>query len=151
LLAVLGAPIAFLALQAVWNSLWYGGALSFPIAMALIAVPAVLMGFYLMLAPHAAQRRARDTVILITDRRLMTISLSGKPIRTLPASVILGVERRKVERGYGTLEVRHEAADPGRGDTAETILAGIDDVLEAETAIRRLSTERSVTLIEPVH
>src|SRR4051794_2014155 len=93
LLAVLGAPIAFLALQAVWNSLWYGGALSFPIARALTAFPAVLMGFYLMLAPHAAQRRARDTVILITDRRLMTISLSGKPMRTLPAGVILGVER----------------------------------------------------------
>src|SRR3954471_9604145 len=57
LLAVLGAPIAMLALQAVWASLWHGGALAFPIAMALIAVPAVLMGCYLMLAPHAARRR----------------------------------------------------------------------------------------------
>ncbi|MDQ0467536.1 hypothetical protein [Labrys wisconsinensis] len=151
LLAVLAAPIAFIALQAIWDSMRYGGALSFPIVMALIAVPVVLMGCYLMLTPHAAERRARDTVILVTDRRLMTLSLSGKPARALPANAILGVERRKVERGYGTLEVRHEAADPGRGDTAETILAGIDDVLEAESAIRRLSTERSVTLIEPVH
>jgi len=64
----------------------------------------------------------------------------------LPASAILGVERKRVERGYGTLEIRHEA----QGDTAETVLAGIDDVLEAEQAIRRLSVERSVSLIAPV-
>ena len=69
------------------------------------------------------------------------------PPLALPASEILGVERRKVERGYGTLEVRHEA----QGDTAETILAGIDDVLEAETAIRKLSVERTMTIIAPVN
>jgi hypothetical protein len=138
LLLALGAPIAWLSLAAAWGALRYGDTALLPLILALLAVPACLMGVYLMLAPHAAMRRARDTVVLITDRR--------RPPLALPASQILGVERRKVERGYGTLEVRHEA----QGDTAETVLAGIDDVLEAENAIRRLSAERSVTLIAPV-
>jgi hypothetical protein len=146
LLLALGAPIAWLSLAAAWGALRYGDAALLPLILALLAVPACLMGIYLMLAPHAAMRRARDTVVLITDRRLVALSVSGRPPLALPASQILGVERRKVERGYGTLEVRHEA----QGDTAETVLAGIDDVLEAENAIRRLSAERSVTLIAPV-
>ncbi|MET0481559.1 MAG: hypothetical protein ABWZ27_01435 [Aestuariivirgaceae bacterium] len=147
LLFVLGAPIAWLSLSAAWGALRWGEGALLPIVLALIAVPACLMGAYLMLAPLAAVRRARDMIVLVTDRRLVTISLSGRPATALPAAAILGVERRKVERGFGTLEIRHEA----QGDTAETILAGIDDVLEAEMAIRRLSVERSVTLIAPVN
>jgi hypothetical protein len=147
LLVALGAPIAWLSVAAAWGALRYGDAAVLPIALALLAVPGCLMGVYLMLAPHAAQRRARDTVVLVTDRRLVAVSLSGRPPLALPARAILGVERRKVERGFGTLEVRHEA----QGDTAETILAGIDDVLEAEQAIRKLSVDRSVTIIAPVH
>ena len=38
-----------------------------------------------------------------------------------------------------------------QGDAAETVLSGIDDVLNAESAIRRLSVDRSVTIISPVH
>lgn len=147
LLFVLGAPIAWLSLSAAWGALRWGEGALLPIVLALIAVPACLMGAYLMLAPLAAMRRARDTIVLVTDRRLVTLSLSGRPHATLPAASILGVERRKVERGFGTLEIRHEA----QGDAAETILAGIDDVLEAETAIRRLSVDRSITLIAPVN
>jgi len=146
LLFVLGAPIAWLSLDAAWGAFRYGEAALLPMVLALLAIPGCLMGVFLMLAPRAAQRRARDTILLVTDRRLVTLSVTGRPPFALPARAILGVERRKVERGYGTLEVRHEA----QGDTAETVLAGIDDVLEAENAIRRLSAERSVTLIAPV-
>jgi hypothetical protein len=146
LLLALGAPIAFLSIDASWGALVWGEAPMLPILLVILAIPACLMGIYLMLAPHAARRRARDAVILITDRRLVTLSISGRPPMALPASAILGVERKRVERGYGTLEIRHEA----QGDTAETVLAGIDDVLEAEQAIRRLSVERSVSLIAPV-
>jgi hypothetical protein len=147
LLFLLGAPIAWLSIVAAWAALRWGEAAILPIVLAILAVPACLMGTYLMLAPHAAWRRARDTVILVTDRRLVALSVSGRPGIALPAGAILGVERKKVERGYGTLEVRHEA----QGDTAETILAGIDNVLEAESAIRKLSLDRSVTLIAPVN
>jgi hypothetical protein len=146
LLLALGAPIAWLSLDAGLGAWRWSGPVLLPLIFALLAVPACLMGIYLMLAPHAAMRRARDTIVLVTDRRLVTLSMSGRPALALPASAILGVERKKVERGFGTLEVRHEA----QGDTAETILAGIDDVLEAESAIRRLSVERSVTQIAPV-
>lgn len=120
LLTLLGAPIAWLSIAAAWGAWRYGEAAFLPIVLAVLAIPACLMGVYLMLAPHAAQRRARDTVLLVTDRRLVAVSLSGRAPLALPASKILGVERRKVERGYGTLEVRHEA----QGDSAETILAG---------------------------
>lgn len=157
LLAGLGAPIAWIALDAEWNAWGWTGALltpsllsqALPLALAVIAVPACLMGFYLMLMPRAAARRARDTVILVTDRRLVTLSVSGGTAATLPAHAILGVERTKVERGYGTLEVRHEplgGSGPGAsqaGQPAETVLSGIDDVLEAESAIRRLTAERA--------
>jgi hypothetical protein len=147
LLALLGTPIAWISLDATVGAIRYGGSAMAPLLLACLAVPACLMGIFLMLAPYSAHRRARDTVVLVTDRRLVTLSLSGRPSTALPASAILGVERKKVERGYGTLEIRHEAM----GDTAETTLAGIDDVLEAETAIRRLSHERPVTLITPVN
>jgi hypothetical protein len=147
LLALLGAPIAWLSLAAAWGALRYGDAAVVPIVLALLAVPACLMGIYLMLAPHAAERRARDTILLVTDRRLITLSVSGRSAFALPAHAILGVERRKVERGFGTLEVRHEA----QGDAAETVIAGIDDVLEAESAIRKLSVERGVNLAATVH
>lgn len=139
LLAVLGAPIAWISVDATWGALRWSGPAIMPVVFALIAVPACLMGVYLMLAPRAARRRAEDTVVLVTDRRLVTLSIRGRPSTALSADAILGVERRKVERGYGTLEIRHEA----QGDTAETVLAGIDDVLEAESAIRRLSWERA--------
>jgi len=147
LLAVLGAPLAWIAIEASWASL-HGGSISVvALLFTLVMVPACLMGIYLMLAPHAAARKARDTVILVTDRRLLTISIKTRAATDLPARAILGVERRKVERGYGTLEIRHEA----QGDAAETVLFGIDDVLMAESAIRRLSTDHSITIISPVH
>jgi len=147
LLAALGTPIAWISMDAAVGAVRYGGGAAVPVLLACLAVPACMMGVFLMLAPYAAHKRARDTVVLVTDRRLLTISLSGRASTALPASAILGVERKKVERGYGTLEIRHEAM----GDTAETTLAGIDDVLEAETAIRKLSHERPVTLISPVN
>jgi hypothetical protein len=147
LLAVLGAPLAWVAIDASLIALRSGGIPWLPLLFALIMVPACLMGIYLMLAPRAAAKKARDTVILVTDRRLLTISIRTRTATDLPARAILGVERKKVERGYGTLEIRHEA----QGDAAETILSGIDDVLTAEIAIRRLSVDRSVTIISPVH
>jgi hypothetical protein len=147
LLAVLGAPLAWVALEASFVGFRSGEVPIVALLFALAMVPAFLMGVYLMLAPRAAARKARDTVILVTDRRLLTISIAKRSATDLPARAILGVERKKVERGYGTLEIRHEA----QGDAAETVLSGIDDVLTAETAIRRLSVDRSITIISPVH
>jgi hypothetical protein len=147
LLAALGAPLAWVAIDASLIALRSGGIPWMALLFALITVPACLMGVFLMLAPRAAAKKARDTVILVTDRRLLTISVRTRAATDLPARAILGVERKKVERGYGTLEIRHEA----QGDAAETVLAGIDDVLTAESAIRRLSVDHSVTIISPVH
>ena len=152
LLAALGAPIAWFSVAAAWGSWRWGDPAVLPTLFALIAAPACLMGLYLLALPRAAARRARDTVILVTDRRLVTLSISSQAVATLPARAILGVERTRVERGFGTLEVRHEALrSENGGEAAETILSGIDDVIEAESAIRRLATERSVTIIAPVN
>jgi len=147
LLALLGTPLAWVAIEASVVGLGSGDISVLALLFALITVPACLMGIYLMLAPRAAAIKARDTVILVTDRRLLTLSVRHRTATDLPARAIIGVERKKVERGYGTLEIRHEA----QGDAAETVLSGIDDVLNAESAIRRLSTDHSVTLISPVH
>ncbi len=147
LLAFLGAPIAFMSIDVVWNAFRYGDLALMPLLLALISLPASLLGIYLLMSPAAAERRARDTVILVTDRRLLTLSIRTGISTQLPARAILGVERSAVERGFGTLQIRHEAIGEHQ---AETILAGIDDVLEAELAIRRLASDHSMTIIDPV-
>jgi hypothetical protein len=147
LITVLSLPIAWACLSAAWQAIANGGSLILPLLFSLLALPACIFGVYLVSAPWAAYVRAKDRVVLITDRRLMLISIRNGIEETLSARSILGVERKSVERGFGTLEVRHEAS----GDEAETILAGIDNVMEAESAIRRLSLDHSVTIISPVH
>jgi hypothetical protein len=147
LITVLSLPIAWACLSAAWQAVANGGSLVLPLLFSLLALPASIFGIYLVSAPWAAYLRARDRVVLITDRRLMLISIRNGVEETLSARSILGVERKSVERGFGTLEVRHEA----KGDEAETILAGIDNVMDAELAIRRLSLDHSVTIISPVH
>jgi hypothetical protein len=147
LIAGLSLPIAWICFHAAWQAATGGSDLVLPLLFGCLALPAAVLGVYLILAPWAAYSRAQDTVILITDRRLLMISVKSGVADALPARAILGVERKSVDRGFGTLEIRHEA----RGDEAETILSGIDNVLEAELAIRRLSLDHSVTIISPVH
>ncbi|CAM5776103.1 hypothetical protein LMIY3S_05358 [Labrys miyagiensis] len=147
LITVLSLPIAWACLSAAWQAIAHGGSLVLPLLFSLLALPASIFGVYLISAPYAAYLRAKDRVVLITDRRLVLISIRNGVEETLSARSILGVERKSLERGFGTLEVRHEA----KGDEAETVLAGIDNVMEAELAIRRLSLDHSVTIISPVH
>ncbi|MGJ4858837.1 hypothetical protein AB4037_21720 [Labrys sp. KB_33_2] len=147
LLAVLSLPIAWACLVAVWQAVHSGGSLILPALFSLLAVPAFLFGLYLTCAPWAAYRRAKDRVVLITDRRLVLISIRSGIEEVLSGRAILGVERKSIERGFGTLEIRHEA----KGDEAETTLTGLDNVMAAELAIRRLSLDHSVTIISPVH
>ncbi|MDQ0396356.1 hypothetical protein [Labrys monachus] len=147
LIAGLSAPIAWVCFHAVWQAATGGASLILPLLFGSVALPAFLLGLYLVLAPWAAYRRAQDSVLLITDRRLLMLSVRTGAAEALPARAILGVERKSAERGFGTLEIRHEA----RGDEAETILTGIDNVLDAELAIRRLSLDHTVTIITPVH
>ncbi|MDZ5452680.1 hypothetical protein [Labrys sp. ZIDIC5] len=147
LLAVLSLPIAWACLSAVWQAIHNGGSLILPALFSLLAVPAFLFGLYLVCAPWAAYRRAKDRVVLITDRRLVLISIRSGVEEALSGRAILGVERKSIERGFGTLEIRHEA----KGDEAETTLTGLDNVMAAELAIRRLSLDHSVTIISPVH
>jgi hypothetical protein len=147
LITVLSLPIAWACLSAAWQAAVNGGSLVLPALFSLLALPACIFGVFLISAPYAAYLRARDRVVLITDRRLMLISIRNGVEETLSARAILGVERKSLERGFGTLEVRHEA----RGDEAETTLAGIDNVMAAELAIRRLTLDHSITIISPVH
>lgn len=148
LLALLGAPIAWMSGQAAWGAWQFGDTPVLPAILAVLAIPACLMGLYLMLAPRAAARRARDTIVLITDRRLVTLSVHSGRVQALPGRAILGVERTRVERGFGTLEIRHESAFTADGEAAETILSGLEDVMGAELAIRRLAQERALVAVE---
>ena len=109
LLATLGAPIAWISVDAAVGAIRFGGGATVPILLACLAVPACMMGVFLMLGPYAAHRRASDTVLLITDRRLVTISLSGRPSTALPASAILG---RRAQEGRARIR---NARDPPRG------------------------------------
>lgn len=148
LLAFLGAPVAFMSIDTIGQAMAANELSIVPLLFAVVALPAFLLGVYLLLSPLAAGHRARDTVVLVTDRRVAMVSIRSGVATQLPARAILGVERSAVERGFGTLQIRHEAI----GDhQAETIISGIDDVLEAEFAIRRLATDRGVTVIDPVH
>jgi len=147
LIAGLSAPIAWVCFHAVWQAATDRASPLVPLLFGCMALPAFVLGVYLIMAPWAAYRRAQDCVLLVTDRRLVMISIRSGTAEALPARAILGVERKNVERGFGTLEIRHEA----RGDEAETILTGIDNVFDAELAIRRLSLDHSVTIISPVH
>ena len=147
LIAGLSAPIAWACFHAAWQAFTDGGSPVLALIFGSFALPTCILGLYLMLAPLAAYRKAQDTVMLVTDRRLVTISVKSGVAQALPARAILGVERKNVERGFGTLEIRHEA----RGDEAETVLSGIDNIMEAEFAIRRMSLDHSVTIISPVH
>jgi hypothetical protein len=148
LLGFLGAPIAYLSLEASWDALRWGEVAIMPVLFACIALPSCLMALYLGASPWAARQKALDTVILVTDRRFVLLSIRNGIMRELRAAAILGVERGTVERGFGTLQIRHEAISDHE---AETTLTGIDDVLEAEGAIRQLARERSTTIIDPVH
>jgi hypothetical protein len=147
LIAGLSAPIAWACFHAAWVAFSNSGSPAMALVFGCFALPTFLLGLYLMLAPLAAYRKAQDSVMLVTDRRLVTISVKGGVVQALPARAILGVERKNVERGFGTLEIRHEA----RGDEAETVLAGIDNIMEAEFAIRRMTLDHSITIISPVH
>lgn len=140
LLGTLCLPIAGLSTMAAWSSLRsdWSAALT-PALFAALSLLACLISLSLLLLPWTSWRRARDTLIAVTNRRLMLISLSSPEVISLPASAIIGVDRSAVEGGHGTLIVRHASGLSKEEQAVETVLAGLGDVLELEAALRTLT------------
>src|SRR5690606_31469460 len=93
LLVTLSAPLAFLSGRAAWDMAIgpYPAEALIPALFALLSFLGCGLGAYLLLLPWAAWRRANDSLLVITNRRMVLASLSRPAGLCVPAHAILDI------------------------------------------------------------
>jgi hypothetical protein len=107
--------------------------------MFLFSLPFVAIGLGFLAAPFLAMRKARATVHLITDDRLINISIGRDTnIESFPFKKINFVKRRSRANGSGTLEIGYGVERDSDGDPRPLTFdwSGIPDATQAEALIR---------------
>jgi hypothetical protein len=110
----------------------------FGIIFPLFGLPFVLIGLAMMSLPFFAWRWARRTVHVVSDQRLVDITV-GRRLKVKSARIgsVVRTERTESKDGRGTLKVVTGSRVDGDGDRMEEshTLYGIDDVRAVERLV----------------
>lgn len=109
------------------------------------SLPFVVIGLGLMSAPFLAIRDARRSGFIVTDRRVMKVSVDGaRAVKALAASALRGAEARIGKDGRGSVKVLGPVGKDSDGDkvTEDLALTGVADAAGAEAAVWRLIESR---------
>ena len=107
----------------------------------LFGLPFVLVGLGMMAAPFYLLRRARQTLHVITDRRLATVRVSRSlEIESFRGRDISLIQRYQKPDGSGTLKVTVGRTKDSEGDSVAKIheLVGVSNVKRAEELLLAL-------------
>lgn len=117
------------------------------IGMMLFGLPFVLIGLVMMSAPFWAWRTAKNSVWVLTNKRLAIVTAGlrgGMTIKSITANDILSIERSQNDQGIGSLKLVYQSTRDSDGDAKERSdkIDGIADVRAVEAMIRALKMER---------
>lgn len=105
----------------------------------------VLVGLYMLATPFVAWAKARRTVYVITDKRVLTLSVAQtRSITALSGDRIIKTTRRERRDGSGTLRIvtgREKDSDGDWHETAEELLS-VPEVRVAERLVIGLMPAR---------
>lgn len=114
---------------------------SFGIAMPLFGLPFIAIGAWMLWQPIRAMRKARDTLYVLTDRRLIRL-VAGR--RTEQTSIFLDrigpIEKSEGRDGWGSVKVQTHSRVDSDGDriTERFEMTAVPDVAR----LHRLIVER---------
>lgn len=144
-LAMMGALASgFLLGKPVPPSLGVAGVLGVAVGV-LFMVPFVAVGIGMLSIPFIALWSARNSVHLVTDKRLVTIRSGWRStkVTTVWPAEILSMERRENRAGVGNLKIvlgSSRDSDGDRTTTSET-LSGVNDVRRVEELLSGLRAQ----------
>ncbi|WP_284177712.1 hypothetical protein [Rhabdaerophilum sp. SD176] len=107
----------------------------------LFGLPFVLIGLWMLAKPFLEARKARRTVHVLTEKRLITAELGEAiSLTSLPPSRIVEITRRAGPAGTGTLSLSLGQFRDNDGDRVEKVihLLGVPDVEQLDRELRRL-------------
>jgi hypothetical protein len=113
--------------------------------IALFSFPFVAIGGVLLAAPFLGVRKARNTVHVITDERVLNVYVGrDKGAQSFPFSKINFVKRRDRRNGSGSLEIGYGVEHDGDGDPRPLTFdwSGIRGAKRAEELIREYMRTR---------
>ncbi|MBX9641542.1 MAG: hypothetical protein K2X97_18000 [Mycobacteriaceae bacterium] len=114
---------------------------SFGIAMPLFGLPFIAIGFGMLWWPIRAMRKARDTIYVLTERRLIRL-VAGQTTEQVSVFVdrIGPIEKKEGRDGWGSVRVQTHSRIDSDGDrvTEKFEIAAVPDVAR----LRRLILER---------
>lgn len=112
------------------------------LAFVLFSTPFVLIGLALMTAPLWAWREAARGGFLVTDRRVvkMTLGAGVATTKSLAGSALRGAESKRRADGIGSVKALGPIGRDSDGDrkTDDIVMVGVRDAAGAENAIWRL-------------
>lgn len=105
----------------------------------------VMIGAGMLGAPFWTAWKATRTAHVITDKRLITITLGRKlEIKSVLPEQLLGFERQQYADGSGSLIITTGHVRDSEGDTTRTTeeLLGVPDIAKVEKLLRELKARR---------
>jgi hypothetical protein len=115
-------------------------------AMGLFGLPFILVGLAMLAAPFGLARSARNTVHVITEKRLLTITANRvhTRVKTLWPADLVSIERTERPDGSGSLKLvlgSHRDSDGDKQTTSEAIGA-VPDVRRAEQLLAAMRGDK---------
>ncbi|MCZ8184533.1 MAG: hypothetical protein O9322_16295 [Beijerinckiaceae bacterium] len=104
-------------------------------------LPFVLIGLWMLARPFLEARKARRTVHVLTESRLVTAELGPMiNLTSLPPSRIVEITRRAGPAGTGTLSLSLGQFRDSDGDRVEKVihLLGVPEIEQLDRELRRL-------------
>lgn len=119
---------------------------AFTWGMGLLGLPFVLIGLAMLAAPWGLARSARNTIHIVTDKRLVSIRANrfSTKVKTIWPNELVSIERTEKPDGTGDLTLVLGSRRDSDGDkvTLSETLSGVPEVRRAERTLIELRDDR---------